>query len=211
MAELQLTPALASDERFRVLCQLTAERFDAIDLVPLLIYLVDTVAASALPFLAETFHIEGEEGWSFAPDETSRRALLKRAIAVHRLRGTPAAVYQVLEALGYGAEVLPWYVWGGEPGTYRVEVYLSGPAAIWPGEQLVRLVRTAQGAGDHLDQLILAAQVDGALGIASFVTFFADYQVEPLPEVLPPVLAELGIGVIVNFTLDYTVMPRERA
>ncbi len=57
MDKLLLPPPLASDERFSILANIAAERFAQIDLTALLVYLVDIVDASALPSLAEQFHV----------------------------------------------------------------------------------------------------------------------------------------------------------
>lgn len=63
MDKLLLPPPLARDERFSILANIAAERFAQIDLTTLLVYLVDLVDASALPSLAEQFHVQGLEGW----------------------------------------------------------------------------------------------------------------------------------------------------
>ena len=98
--QLLLPPPLAGDERFRVLGQLAA-RVSEVDLSPLLVYLVDTVDASALPVLAEQFHLLGE-GWELAPNEDERRLLIKTSIELHRHKGTPYAVRLIFRVLGMG-------------------------------------------------------------------------------------------------------------
>ena len=100
---LLLPPPLAGDERFQALGQLAA-RISDMDLSPLLVYLVDTVNASALPNLAEQLHILGE-GWQFARDDDERRRLLKRAIELHRYKGTRWAIQQVLETLALSGQI----------------------------------------------------------------------------------------------------------
>ncbi|MDR1709999.1 MAG: phage tail protein [Candidatus Accumulibacter sp.] len=100
MADRLAPPPLARDERFRALGDL-AGRLSEIDLSPLLVYLVDTVAESALPYLAEQFHVLGAEGWRLATTEAQRRALLARAIALHRTKGTPWSIREALKALGF--------------------------------------------------------------------------------------------------------------
>lgn len=89
MDKLLLPPPLASDERFSILANIAAERFAQIDLTALLVYLVDIVDASALPSLAEQFHVQGLEGWLFAANEQEKRELIKQAIELHKYKGTP--------------------------------------------------------------------------------------------------------------------------
>ena len=65
------------------------------------IYDFDNVEATALPHLAEQFNVTGFRGWLLAKDEATKRALLKRAIELHRYQGTPWAVRTALETLDY--------------------------------------------------------------------------------------------------------------
>ncbi|AOJ06395.1 phage tail protein I [Burkholderia mayonis] len=101
MADALLPPPLAKDRRFAALAQLAA-RLDNIDLSPILVYLIDGVDASALPYLAEQFSVMGEDGWSLAESDDARRALIKGAIELHRYKGTPWAVREVIRRLGFG-------------------------------------------------------------------------------------------------------------
>jgi phage tail P2-like protein len=99
--ESLLPPPLLGDARFQALDQI-ASRLNEIDLSPLLVYLIDNVHASALPVLAEQFALMGEDGWSLAESDDARRALIKRAIELHRYKGTPWAVREVIRRLGFG-------------------------------------------------------------------------------------------------------------
>lgn len=95
-----LPPALAKDLSMRALEAVNA-RLSEIDIRPGIIYDFEHVATSALPHLAEQFHVLGVEGWQLATTDEQRRALLARAIALHRYKGTPWAVESVLAAYGY--------------------------------------------------------------------------------------------------------------
>lgn len=90
---------LAGDERFRALAALSA-RLNHLDMTRLLVNLIDTVSAEALSWLAEQFHVMGDEGWNAAHDDAARRALIKSAIELHRYKGTPWAVRQALATIG---------------------------------------------------------------------------------------------------------------
>ncbi|MEN3809807.1 phage tail protein I [Chromobacterium piscinae] len=108
MADLPLPPALAGDERMRTLAALSA-RISAVELSPLLVYLVDQVSSSALPVLAEQFHMQGDEGWLLAADDEQRRQLLKRAIEWHRYKGTRWALEEIFRVLGINVELVEWW------------------------------------------------------------------------------------------------------
>lgn len=101
MAEsLRLPPPLQADNRFNTLGAL-AERLDNIDLSVLMVYLVDIVGTSALPWLGEQFSLFGD-GWELAESDDVRRALIKSAIELHRYKGTPWSVREVIRRFGFG-------------------------------------------------------------------------------------------------------------
>ncbi|QEL57044.1 phage tail protein [Chromobacterium paludis] len=96
-----VSPILKQDARFGPLAALT-ERLTDIDLTPFLVYLLDNVDAKLLPQLAEQFHIGGDEGWTLAESDEARRALLHSANELHRYKGTPWAIREVIRRLGLG-------------------------------------------------------------------------------------------------------------
>lgn len=77
-------------------------RLSAIDVAPVLTDLIDLVDASALPHLAWQFSLFDEPLWSLAESDDQRRALIKGAIELHRFKGTPWAVRQLIRLLGFG-------------------------------------------------------------------------------------------------------------
>jgi phage tail P2-like protein len=97
---IPLPPVLASDERFKVLGQIALEAFQ-IDISSLLVYLVDNVDASVLPYLAEQFSLIGD-GWELASTETAQCNMIKAAVEIHQHKGTPWAIKQIFVLLGLG-------------------------------------------------------------------------------------------------------------
>jgi P2-related tail formation protein len=129
MAELNIQPSI-NDARSGALLVLL-ERLDDLDLVPILVYRLDSVPDSALTLLAWQFDMLDPE-WQLAvqsgesfdaiktidgltdvdtlsslgslaghSDFDSLRALLKLAIPLHRTRGTPYAIRTALQSLGW--------------------------------------------------------------------------------------------------------------
>ncbi len=153
----QLPPALAGDERFAILCELLQEEFDSLDLSPMLVYLVDVVPAQVLPHLAEQFHVMGLEGWRYARDDQEQRELIKRAIELHRYKGTPWAIEQVLVTLNLSGRVSEWYEYGGTPYRFRVDIELTDRGideATY--DALVDLIREYKNKRSRLDALTVA-------------------------------------------------------
>ena len=120
MADQQLPPALAGDERFVWLNELLSENMQRLDLNPMLVYLVDLVPPSLLPILAEQFSMLEEATWPVARSDDDRRALIKTAIMLHRYKGTPWAVRQALATIGYPVLDLV------EQKTYQAEWIAAG-------------------------------------------------------------------------------------
>lgn len=94
MAELQIPPSI-DDARSRALLELIG-RLGALDLVPLLVYRIDSVPESALPYLAWQFDILSPLWQMIAPAATSVDALtdIDALIDIDRL----------IEGRGYGAD-----------------------------------------------------------------------------------------------------------
>lgn len=66
-----------------------------------------TCPESALPWLAWALHMSDAEGWKLAATTDQRRALLAKAIALHRKKGTPWSIVEALKAIGFNdAEIL---------------------------------------------------------------------------------------------------------
>lgn len=106
MAEQQLPPALAGDERFLLLCELLDETLADLDLDVMLVYLVDLVKPSLLPLLADQFSLLDEAAWMLAESEDAKRNLIKNAAELHRFKGTPWAIREVIRLLGFGEVLL---------------------------------------------------------------------------------------------------------
>lgn len=96
-----IASGLQNSEHLKAFDIVARNRFDELDLSPLLIYMIDTVQASALPYLAAQFDILGYKGWRFANTEIEQRELLKRAIELHRFKGTPWSIKEAIKRAGY--------------------------------------------------------------------------------------------------------------
>lgn len=106
MADLQLSPVLASDERFTQLAALLDKSMAEVDLNAMLVYLVDLVKPRILPVLADQFSMLDEAAWMLAESVDARRNLIKNAAELHRYKGTPWAVREVIRLVGFGEIVL---------------------------------------------------------------------------------------------------------
>jgi phage tail P2-like protein len=102
MADQSLPPALAGDERFAWLCELLDESLADVDLNVMLVYLIDLVKPKLLPVLADQFSLLDEAAWMLAESREAKRNLIKNSAQIHRFKGTPWAIREVIRLLGFG-------------------------------------------------------------------------------------------------------------
>lgn len=121
-----LPPPLRRDLNCRAL-ETIAARLSMLDLTPLVLYDVDNVPASLLPYLAEQFNVLGDAGWDVADTDDERRALIKEAIALHKLKGTRYAVERALDLIGVVAVIVEWWQRdpAGTPHTFSIALSLK--------------------------------------------------------------------------------------
>lgn len=98
--ESVLASSVAVDH-IKVFEEAFAAQLEQVDLSVMLMNMMDTCPEEALPFLAVQFDVEGYKGWRFCNTEQERRDLIKRAIELHRYKGTRWAVSESLKVLGY--------------------------------------------------------------------------------------------------------------
>jgi phage tail P2-like protein len=82
---------------------------------------IDELSENILDLLAWQFHVEGYE---LAETDEEKRAVIKKAIELHRYKGTKWAVKKALENIGITAEIVEWFESGGtgEPFTFNIKL-----------------------------------------------------------------------------------------
>lgn len=137
-----LPPPLRRDLNCRALETIVA-RLSTLDLTPLVLYDVDNVPASLLPYLAEQFNVLGDAGWDVADTDDERRELIKEAIALHKLKGTRYSVRRALDLIGIVAIVVEWWERDpqGVPHTFSIALSLKDQPAGAPAIDAQLLAR----------------------------------------------------------------------
>ncbi len=101
MAKLSYAAIIERDQRARALAELGL-RLDLAELPRLMPRLVDLVAPEHLELLAESRSLLGEDGYWLAESDDARRKLIKGAYELHRKKGTPWAIREIVRRLGFG-------------------------------------------------------------------------------------------------------------
>ena len=99
MATLSYASVIERDQRYRMLADLGLRMSD-IDAVKLMPRLTELVAPEHLELLAESRSILGEDGYWLAESDETRRKLIKGAYQLHRYKGTPWAIREIVRRLG---------------------------------------------------------------------------------------------------------------
>lgn len=115
-----------------------------------LIYIVDIVSADALPFLGWQFDVLGYKGWKLTTNDDERRALIKKAIELHRYKGTLWAVKESLKSIGFGDAVITEHV-DDHWAKFRISVDLGErPLGETEIEDILQMVNTYKNTRSHL-------------------------------------------------------------
>jgi len=96
-----LADSIAGISHLAAFDAMVASRMNTIELESLLVYVIDTVSASALPTLARQFDVEGFIGYGVATTDEQRREIIKRAIELKRYMGTVYAIREAMRICGY--------------------------------------------------------------------------------------------------------------
>lgn len=101
MAKLQYADIIANDPKYQALADLSL-RIDELDRSQIMTTLVDLLGDEIIPLLAEKWSVTGDDGLLTADSQSSKRALIQAAIELHRHKGTPWAIREVIRKLGFG-------------------------------------------------------------------------------------------------------------
>ena len=110
-----LADSIAGISHLAAFDAMVASRMNTIELESLLVYVIDTVSASALPTLARQFDVEGFVGYGVATTDEQRREIIKRAIELKRYMGTVYAIREAMRICGYTEAILTEGIDLGDP------------------------------------------------------------------------------------------------
>lgn len=126
-----LASGISTRDHLAVFDRLAKARIDMIEIEALLVYIIDTVPASALPLLADQFSVMGYRGWTLTTTEAERRSLIKRAIELHSYKGTPWAIKEALKSVGYAGASIQEHAGANYDGQYDYDGEINHGAANW--------------------------------------------------------------------------------
>jgi len=87
------------------------------------LYDADCCPDQALPHLAWAFSVDI---WNDAWPEAVKRAAIKAALPVHKVKGSVGAVRRALATLGMSMDLEEWFSYGGPVHTFRIDAFVDG-------------------------------------------------------------------------------------
>lgn len=90
--------------------------------LPIILPHIDLLPENVLDLLLWQFHITFDEGAGLAVSVGEKRELLKKAVEIHRLKGTKAALLGIFDMFSMRGKISEWYEYGGEPYRFRIDI-----------------------------------------------------------------------------------------
>lgn len=160
MSEITQTIQPLNDISSKVFDELFS-RFQDLDTDALLVYLIDSVDESALVHLADQFHIMGNEGWLQAKTEAEKREIIKKAVELHRYKGTKYALIKVLSSFNINGDIEEWFEYGGDPYHFKLDIFLQNYTyneKVF--ESLKRMIDEYKNVRSVLEEISIESQFD---------------------------------------------------
>lgn len=126
-----LASGISTYDHLAVFDKIAKARIDMIEIESLLVYIIDTVPSSALQTIAEQFNVMGYKGWSLTTSDSEKRSLIKKAIELHRYKGTPWAIKEALKSVGYAGATIQEHVGINYDGQYDYDGDVSYGTSNW--------------------------------------------------------------------------------
>lgn len=132
MAKLQYPLIIETDPKYRALAELS-HGFAEPNLALIMTNLVEITPAEYLDLLAEKWSVTGYDGWLLAESDEAKRNLIARAVDLHRHKGTPWAMREIIRQLGFGEiEIIEGLFDKRHDGAIRRDgTYYHGDRAKW--------------------------------------------------------------------------------
>lgn len=132
MARLTYADIIANDPKYTALANLSTN-LPLMNTAVIMTNLIELVPEEQLDLLAEKWSLTGYDGWALAESVEAKRKLIQRSVELHRHKGTPWAMQEIIRQLGFGeAEILEGLTGKRHDGSFvRNGVYYRGEQSKW--------------------------------------------------------------------------------
>ena len=109
---------------------------------------IDELAENVVDNLAVQLHVDF---YDYTLPVEKKRALVKQSIAWHQIKGTKAAVEQVIQTVFNTGRVQEWFEYGGSPYHFRVDVIESDDIDAATIGQVIKAINATKNVRSWLD------------------------------------------------------------
>ncbi len=141
--------------------------------------------------LAWQYHVDF---YDYTADIDKKRALVRKAIAWHRYKGTPAAVEEVCTAVFRSAKVFEWFQYGGEPYHFQVRLIEEGVPDEKVIDNLERAIKVTKNTRSWLDGLSFYRELLATIYLVKAMWVHKSVSIYPSKFKMPDVNANVYIG-----------------
>lgn len=157
----------------------------------LLLPRLDELPETLVDELAWQYHVDF---YDYTADIAKKRALVRKAIAWHRYKGTPAAVEEVCTAVFKSARVFEWWQYGGEPYHFQVRLTEEGVPDEKVIDNLERAIKVTKNTRSWLDGLSFYRDLLAAIYMAKAMWVHKSVSIYPSKFKMSDVNANVYIG-----------------
>ncbi len=90
---------------------------------------IDYWPSEVIEHLAWEKHVSADaEGWKLATTDQAKQDLIRDALLIHSMKGTPAAIKRIIKIVGFEAVLSEWFQYAGDPYEFKIEIISDGLA-----------------------------------------------------------------------------------
>lgn len=157
----------------------------------LLLPRLDELPETLVDELAWQYHVDF---YDYTADISKKRALVRKAIAWHRFKGTPAAVEEVCTAVFKSAKVYEWWQYGGEPYHFQVRLIEEGVPDETVIDNLERAIQVMKNTRSWLDGLSFYRELIAQFYFANVMWVHKAVHVYPSKFIMPDISGKVYFG-----------------
>lgn len=158
-----LPTSISSDDTVQDIVQAIGEKLVELDSQAesvLLLPRLSKLSEAVVDELTWQYHVDFYEN---TLSITKKRALIKKALAQHRYKGTPAAVEEVCSAVFKNAVVQEWYEYDGKPYHFKVRVAQETAPTAETIASLTKTINVCKNTRSWLDDITFWYQPKGVI------------------------------------------------
>ncbi len=142
----------------------------------LLISRIDELPSEIIDILARQWHVDFYD--DTLPVETKRK-LVKQSIAWHRIKGTKAAVEEVVRAVFNTGIISEWFEYAGQPYHFKIDIIESGALDVEVIRQVTKAIYETKNTRSWLDSLGFLRKISSSIYTAVATASHKSYHIGP--------------------------------